>query len=99
MTITDKERFKVHLVSFEGVTPKEADDFLDVMAIAGKDDPDGYADFLAQMQERMRLASPIVQARGDVRNARSALEAVIRAASGRATSARVKEIQGKLRST
>lgn len=87
---------KVHLVTYEGVTPGEAEDFLATMEAAGETDPDGYASFLSALDERIEQARGSANARGDVRNARSAIEAALRASSGRPTAGRVREIQRAL---
>lgn len=91
-----RERRKIHLITYEGVSAREAEDFLVTMEAAGESDPEGYASFLTALDERIEQAKGAADARGAVRNARSAIESALRASSGRPTAGRVREIQRAL---
>ena len=94
--LSERDLRKVHLVTYEGVDAATAEDFLSAMEAAGATDPDGYAAFVAALDERMARARSASETRGAARNARSAIESAFRAASGRPTPARVREIQSAL---
>lgn len=87
-----RERHKQHLVSQEGVTPAEADDFLDTMQIAGCSDPEGYAQFVIALDQRIEEAA----SNAAERSARKRIEAVVTTSSGRLTQSTVRDIQRSL---
>ena len=89
---SNRERHKHHLVSHEGVTPTEADDFLDTMEIAGRSDPEGYAQFVIALDQRIEDAA----SNAAERSARERIEAVVTASSGRLTQSTVRDIQRSL---
>lgn len=87
-----RERHKQHLVSHEGVTPTEAEDFLETMEIAGRSDPEGYAQFIIALDQRIEEAA----SNAAERSARERIEAVVTASSGRLTQSTVRDIQRSL---
>jgi hypothetical protein len=89
---SNRERRKHHLVIHEGVTPKEAEDFLETMELAGRTDAEGYAQFLLALDERVDEAA----SKDAELAARKRVEEVVKASSGRLTQSRVRDIQRSL---